>query len=83
MNSGSYLRGIFRDELEPFALDFEGVGGIVRGEVRGDLLEGLGRDVGDFGEAEVSVAEASILQDEVIGVAPADAGVAGAELVPR
>ena len=78
LDGGAEARRIFRSERNFLALDLEGV--VI--DMRGDFAEGFGRDSGDFGEAEVGVAELLVLLDEVIGVAAADAGVVGAELVP-
>jgi hypothetical protein len=69
---------IFRSERELLALDFEGI--VI--EVAGDFLKGLGGDAGDFGKAEVGVAELIVLKDEVVGVAAGDAGAVLAELLP-
>ena len=82
VNGGANPGGIFGNEREFFAIDFEGVGAVAGNDATGDLPEGLGRDAGDFGEAEVRVAELIVLLDEVIGVAAAEAGAIGAELVP-
>ena len=78
LDGGADAGRIFGSEGERLAIDIDGVGG----DLRGDLLKGFGRDGGDFGEAEVGVAEALVLVDEVIGVTAADAGVEGAEFVP-
>ena len=78
LDGGAEARRIFRSERNFLALDLEGVGI----DMGGDFAEGFGGDAGDFGEAKVGVAELLVLLDEVIGVAAADAGVLGAELVP-
>src|SRR5690348_6716396 len=78
LNGGANFGGIFRNERQLLAIYFESVDL----DVTGDLLKGFGRDAGDFREAEVRVAELSILLDEVIRMAPAEAGIVGAELFP-
>jgi hypothetical protein len=82
LDGGANLGGVFGDERELLTFDFEDVGAVVQSQMTGDLLEGFGRDPGHFGETEIRVAEVPILLDEVIGVAAAEAGVLGAELVP-
>jgi len=78
LDDGAEARRVFRSERNFLAVHFQNV----TIDMRGDLAVGSGRDASDFGEAEVGVAELIVLLDEVIGVAAADAGVGGAELVP-
>jgi hypothetical protein len=82
LDGGADLGSIFRNQRELLALEFEDVAAVAGNHVTGDLLEGFGRDAGDFGEAEIGVAELIVLQDEVIGVAATDVSVVVAELFP-
>ena len=69
---------VFGSERNFLAVDIE------RGaiDMLGDLAVGFGRDAGDFGKAEIGVAELIVLADEVIGVAAADTSLVVTELVP-
>ena len=78
VNGNANPAGIGRNELNFLAIDLEGF--IV--DVGGDAAVVAGRDAGDFGEAEVRVAELGVLADEAIGMGAADAGVIFAEFLP-
>ena len=70
LNGGANADGVGRGERELLAIDVDGFAV----DMGGDLAVGAGGDAGDFGEAEVGIAE--------LGVLAADAGVILAELVP-
>ena len=78
LNGGANPAGIGGGEGEFLAIDLDGFAV----DVGGNLAIGAGRDTGDFGEAEVGVAELGVLADEAIGVRTADAGILFAEFLP-